>query len=149
MSNAANRGKDAEGFVQDFLDEYDKQHARFDWRRNYDAHTAGGRFPRQTGDFEYFLPWEYGVIEVKEVKNHDCRLPHKNYTPEKVAKVRKRVLAGGKSIVLVWFRLPNVWRISGIEQYTKREGGSWDLSGLTPYPTAEAALNAWGFGEAP
>jgi hypothetical protein len=140
MTDPANRGKEAEHYVQKYLEAYDRKVARFDWKRNHDAHTAGGRFPRQTGDFEFFLPQCYGVIEVKEVLK-GLRLPAKNFGG--LPKVKKRQLAGGKCYVIVWFRTANLWCISDLEPYAVT-APSWDLSGLTQYESAEAALGSLG-----
>lgn len=141
--SSANRGKSAEDAVKDYLKAYDERTHKFDWHRNYDAHTAGGRFPRQTGDFEFYMPGIHGVIEVKEV-NHAFRLPHKNYDANKVAKVYKRTLAGGHATVLVYFTPIDKWRITGLLPYRTRTGGSWDLSAIPVHDSAAAALDSLG-----
>jgi hypothetical protein len=142
-ASEANRGKGTEASVKEYLEAVDRRLAAFDWHRNYDAHTAGGRFPRQTGDFQFYMPGLHGVIEAKEVK-HDFRLPHGNFTVESVAKCRKRVLAGGSVIVLVHHTTTGLWRVDGLERFRTREGGSWDLSELPTYPTCKDALDAYG-----
>ena len=141
--SAADRGKKPEDEVRKYLKAYDERTHAFDWHRNYDAHTAGGRFQRQTGDFEFYFPDEHGVIEVKQV-DHAFRLPHKNYAEEKVAKVRKRYLAGGRVLVLVYHTPINQWRITDLHPYLERQGGSWDLSVWPIYPSAKAALDSLG-----
>lgn len=141
--SAANRGKKPEDDVRKYLKAYDEKTHCFDWARNYDAHSAGGRFHRQTGDFVFYMPGNHGVIEVKEVK-HAFRVPHANYTEEKVAKVYKRTLAGGTAIVLVYFSPLGQWRTLGIETFRTREGGSWDLSMWPLYDSAGLALDSWG-----
>lgn len=139
--SAADRGKKPEDEVRKYLKAYDERTHRFDWHRNYDAHTAGGRFQRQTGDFEFYFPDAHGVIEVKQV-DHAFRLPHKNYAEEKVAKVYKRMLAGGMAIVLVYHTPIDQWRVTTLTPFRERTGGSWDLSAWELYPTAKAALDS-------
>jgi hypothetical protein len=143
MNAPANRGKKPEDAVKKYLEAYDARTHKFDWHRNYDAHTAGGRFPRQVGDFEFYLPGIHGVIEVKEV-NHLCRLPHKNFTLEAVAKLRKRSHASGHVSVLIYFTPVDQWRILGLTPFFSREGGSWDLGLYKLHPTAPAALDSLG-----
>lgn len=143
MSDPANRGKKPEDKVRDYLKAYDERTHKFDWHRNYDAKSAGGRFQRQTGDFQFYLPGIHGVIEVKEV-NHEYRLPHKNYAAEKVAKVYKRTLAGGAAYVLVYHTPIDKWRVLGLAPFRVREGGSWDLRGVPLHDSAAAALDSLG-----
>lgn len=139
MAEAANRGKKPEAEVKKVLEAHDAKTAAFDWHRNYDAHTAGGRFPRQVGDFEFYAPGVHGIIEVKEV-NHACRLPHKNFNTDAVAKLRKRRLAGGYIYVMVYFTPLDQWRILHLDRFLTRDGGSWDLSDAPLYPSAAAAM---------
>jgi hypothetical protein len=139
----ANQGKAAEAAVQDYLKAYDRKVMAFDWSRNYDAHSAGGRFQRQTGDYQFYMPAMHGVIEVKEVK-HDYRLPHGNYAEEKVAKCYKRMLAGGKILVLINHTTTGMWRLPPFSVFRKREGGSWDLSDFKTYESAAEALDILG-----
>ena len=138
---AANRGKTAEEKVTAFLKAYDARHQDFDWARNYDAHSAGGRFQRQTGDFQFYKTNVHGVIEAKEVA-HDFRLPFKNFTAEGVAKLWKRELAGGVVIVLVYHSTSGLWRMPPFTAFRgPRVGGSWDL---TPWPAFESCSDALG-----
>lgn len=143
MSSAANRGKSAEAEVKKFLEAYDRKVACFDWERRYDAHSAGGRFQRQTGDFAFYMPNFFGAIEVKEVK-HSFRLPHKNFETDQVAKLRKRQMAGGHIIILVYHTEDDLWRMPPFGTFKEREGGSWDLSKFTTYGSAAEALDAFG-----
>ncbi len=140
---AADRGKKPEDEVRKYLKAYDERTHRFDWHRNYDAHTAGGRFQRQTGDFEFYMPGIHGVIEVKQVK-HAFRVPHQNLNENSAGKLRKRQLAGGTIVILVHHSVTGKWRVSGFERFSVREGGSWDLSGLYEYHTCSAALDSIG-----
>lgn len=145
-SSPADRGKAAEGQVKDHLKALNDRHMHFCYNRNLDAHAAGGKFQAQAGDFQAFSwpaasGWEAQggegqrpasrnfIIEVKEVK-HDFRLPHGNYSVDKVARVEKRVHAGTEAIVLVRFTKAPVpyWRAVPHEVFRTRTGGSWDLS---------------------
>lgn len=143
MSDAANRGKGPEDKVREYLKDYDSRTHKFDWHRNYDAKSAGGRFQRQTGDFEFYLPGIHGVIEVKEV-DHAFRLPHKNVTTESVAKLTKRQLAGGAIYIAIYHTPVKQWRVLGLAPFRVREGGSWDLSAVRVHPSAKTALDSLG-----
>jgi hypothetical protein len=81
-----------------------------------------------------------GIIEVKEVE-HLSRLPHQNYSRDKIARAWLRHMAGCEALVLVAHKLkgmrkPNVtWRSVPLAffnetQYVKGVA-SWDLS---PFP---------------
>lgn len=139
----ANRGKKAEAAVRAYLKAYDERTHTFDWNRVQDAHSAGGRFTRQVFDFAWFMPGLHGGIEVKEVA-HAFRLPHKNMTPESVAKLRKRELAGGRVVVLIHFSTTGLWRVLPLAPFLVREGGSWDFSGVRTFESAKAALDSLG-----
>lgn len=139
----ANRGKSTEAEVTKYLKAYDAKHQDFDWARNYDSHSAGGRFQRQTGDFQFYGPGVHGVIEAKEVK-HTFRVPHTNFTKEAVAKVWKRQLAGGEIIVLIHHSEAKLWRVVPLHVFRERVGGSWDLSAWRPLPSCAAALDSLG-----
>lgn len=156
----ANRGKYAESKVKDYLKALETRLANFTFNRISDAHAAGGRAQPQPGDFQAFMRvtgqgvyfqdvreqtpegltmGSKGVlevsrnwlIEVKEVK-HSFRLPHKNYGPDSVARMHKRVLAGSEPIVLIFHTEEKLWRHVPFEVFLTRTGGSWDLR---PYPT--------------
>lgn len=136
----ANRGKKAEKKVADFLSGMSSKIAAFDWHRQYDARSAGGRFPAQPGDFAFYSPSAHGLIEVKEVE-HDFRLPKKNFDEDQIAKLYKRTLAGGHICVLVNFTTTKQWVSPPLQFFRDNLGKpSWDLSEFTHYPTAEAAL---------
>lgn len=162
MSDPANRGKVAEAAVKKFLKDTEGAIMEFTFNRCLDAHAAGGKFPAQAGDFQAFLQgslhltvaekgvtalWSRSpggvpcprnfIIEVKEVK-HDFRLPHGNYSPDKVARVSKRVLAGTEAIVVVLHTTTKQWRAVPFAFFQTRTGGSWDLRQFEPVdmPTA-------------
>jgi hypothetical protein len=130
MSAAANRGKTAEKKVKDALAELERTRMHFTYNRVQDAHSAGGRFTPQAGDYQAFsLDGERSrnfILEVKELK-HDYRLPHGSYSIDKVARVRKRQLAGTECLVLLYHSEAKRWRAVEFDVFLQREGGSWDL----------------------
>jgi hypothetical protein len=169
MSTAANRGKEAEAKVAKHLKAIEDSHFTFTARRVPDAHAAGGRFTPQPGDFTAFCLGHYNagrvwvpgpcagvndlaapksfLIEVKELK-HAFRLPHTSYSPDKVARVQKQVLAGSEAIVLLHHSVEKVWRAVPFTIFTDRSnGGSWDLREF-PLVDYRTALNEF-LGHAP
>lgn len=129
------RGKFAEGKVRKFLDDLGNSSADFDWSRIYDARSAGGRFPSRPGDFEFYRPGIHGLIEVKEV-NHDYRLPSKNFKREQIAKLRKRQLAGGSIVVLVYHTTSKLWRYVPLQHFIEHlKEPSWVLE---EFPTSDS-----------
>lgn len=156
MNAPANRGKVAEAAVKKFLKDTEGAIMEFTFNRCLDAHAAGGKFPAQAGDFQAFYKFDLPlgesgfisrmgmptisrnfIIEVKEVK-HDFRLPHGNYSTDKVARVSKRVLAGTEAIVVVLHTTTKTWRAVPFAFFQTRAGGSWDLRQFEPVdmPTA-------------
>ena len=157
---SANRGKYAEAKVRIILKEIEEENLRFTFNRIQDAHAARGVFASQAGDFEWFfdtgkiagLPVDgggsiavpftlNGVLEVKETE-HAFRLAHKNFSADKVARMRKRQLAGSQPLVLICHRVyggdtPTVWRPVEFDYFLQREGGSWDLSDWPTYTQKE------------
>lgn len=145
MTGPANRGKYAEGKVRERLVVLSDTHSNFCFNRNLDAHAAGGRFAPQAGDFQAFARTDLllagdqkgsrnFIIEVKEVA-HATRLPYKNYSSDKVARVKARDWAGTECLVLICHKLPKakpVWRaVPQAFFYERNEAtpsGSWDLS---------------------
>lgn len=139
FTEAANRGKTAEKKVAAFLKAWSDARAGTDFHRVYDAHSSGGRFNRVCGDFAFFGKGVHGVIEVKEV-GHAFRLPLKNFGEDQVAKLRKRQLADGTVIVLIYHTTTKLWRVPPLSIFFKREGGSWDLQGWELFPELSGAL---------
>ena len=172
MTGPANRGKYAEGKVRDHLVVLSDDNASFTFNRNPDAHAAGGRFVPVAGDFQAFrqagtaymrevqmgvgvlttytdIPVRYSrnfIIEVKEVA-HAFRLPYKNYSTDKVGRVKAREWAGSECLVLVCHRLPKqkpYWRAVPQSFFYDRDpakpSGSWDLSAF-PIVDHKVAIN--------
>lgn len=136
MATTANRGKWAEAQAHDYLKDLSARKAKFDFERMPDARAAMGRFKAMIGDFEFFLPGQHGVIEVKETK-HSYRIAKDKL--EQLPRLQKRAMCGGTCVVLVYH--------SGIEQWrallaTDLKVGlpSWDLSLYRLYDSAGEAL---------
>lgn len=161
---SAGRGKYAEGKVRDFLKQWAADHLHFCFNRILDAHSAKGAMANpQPGDFQWFMRTDLacacysaptrdkdlvdtaisdpvytrnGLIEVKEVE-HAFRLPHKNFSPDQVGRMRIRQLAGSEPLVLICHRPPErpvVWRAPEFEFFQQREGGGWDLREFEDHP---------------
>lgn len=124
MATIANRGKWAEARVKKFLkvqeERADAAHYRFPDARS-------GSLMRVPCDFMFLKAGKLTLVEVKEV-NHDFRLPHTNFSEDKVARMRLWQLAGASACVLVYHRTSEVWRILDASFFYQRTGGSWDLS---------------------
>lgn len=138
------RGKYAEKAVKDYLTALGNSVANFDWGRRYDARSAGGRFPSQPGDFEYYRLIDgrhcSGLIEVKEVA-HDFRLPAKNFKKEQIARLRKRVLAGCAVCVLIYHSTIGKWRRVPLEKFVMEASApSWDLSQYKAFQNLQELL---------
>ena len=156
-----NLGKYAEAKIRGILKEIEEEQLRFTFNRIQDAHSARGVFASQAGDFEWFYDTgklagvienggpgkkavaytRNGVIEVKEVE-HAYRLPHKNFGPEKVARMRKRQLGGSEPLVIVCHHIYGsdtkpLWRFVEFDVFLQREGGSWDLTDWPVYTNKE------------
>lgn len=136
-------GKWAEKEVRKVLQEMSDAHLHFAFNRTLDARSAGGKFPAQAGDFQWFYNLPLiditcnGIIEVKQVE-HLYRLPFKNFETDDYARVHKRELAGSRVLVLVAHKLEKMkpkdvtWRALPLSYFADRNDvkgvGSWDLS---------------------
>lgn len=123
----ANRGKAAEAAVKKYLksiDAVDTIHYR------YPDFRAGFKSPAPC-DFMVLRQGKLTLLEVKSVE-HAYRLPHKNMSPDQVARMRMWACAGAESWVLVQFTTG--WRAESVEHFLVRDGGSWDMSLIEPRP---------------
>lgn len=151
-STASNRGKFAEGEVRKFLKLLESEALGFTFNRVQDAHAAGGRFAAQAGDFQAFRKFKTAgasdlsanwIIEVKQTEMKD-RLPYKNYSEDKVARVVKRQLAGSIPVVLICHGndAKALWRIVPLLVFQSRNpetpSGSWLLKDYPTMPKAQA-----------
>ena len=137
--DGAQKGKWAEAEVQKIFRAKSDDNLNFTFNRTLDARSAGGKFPAQAGDFQWFRLQDgastNGIIEVKEVQ-HLYRLPYKNFDKDAYARMRKRELAGSRCIVVIAHKLKDMkpadvtWRILPLPYFADRnpDVGSWDLS---------------------
>lgn len=161
MSRKADQGKWAEDKVRGWLNAYQQRVASFCFNRILDARSARGAMANpQPGDFQWFLDLRYtvgsgeytrqvtanGLIEVKSVQ-HTHLLPYKNFTPDQIARMRIRQLAGSLPLVLVAFRpegLKPYWRTAPLEFFEDQQRkGSWDFSDIDAYTHCDDILEAY------
>lgn len=135
------RGKEPEDKVRDFLSRLSEKYAVFDFQREYDARSAGGRLPARVGDFTLFFPGVHGALEVKGVE-HAYRLPEKNFKLAAINRLRKRQLAGGLIIVLVYHEPTKLWRSPPLQFFlSNKHVPSWDLSPFDTFRSIGEALH--------
>lgn len=140
----ANRGKAAEKLVREYLDWLSGSVAKFNYERRYDARSAGGKFPAQAGDYAYWRDFSAGAvsgfIEVKEVA-HDFRVPQKNFTKEKIGRLRAKYIAGADVVILVLHTTTHLWRRVPFFVFEQDPAAkSWDLTEFTTYVSVTDAL---------
>lgn len=136
MATIANRGKWAEGRLKSYfkkLESVSFTHYRF-------PDARAGSFVVAPCDFMFMRSGHMTMVEVKEV-NHAFRLPHKNFSPDQVARMRNWASAGAGAFVLIYFEPIKAWRVIPVDTFLAREGGSWDLSGIVPVPSEEEAFS--------
>jgi hypothetical protein len=141
------RGKVAEKKVREYLEVLGARYASFDFERKYDARSAGGRFPSQAGDFGFYKMVGNGavsgLIEVKEIA-HDYRLPNKNFSSDRIARLKKRFLAGQDIIILVYHTEAKLWRCPPFDIFMKDPtAASWDLSVYERFSLVQEAVDAF------
>lgn len=115
-------------------------YSSFTFLRLPDA-RAGSRQPTLS-DFMSMHRSQHSLIEVKEVSNHDYRLPHQNFDENKVGRMRTWQMAGSMAHVLVCFNpgaKTATWRYAPLDYFLKRTGGSWDMRDI-PVITLDKAM---------
>jgi hypothetical protein len=120
------RGKWAEGRLKKFLKDqevHNSTHYRF-------PDARAGSFTVTPCDFMFMREGKLTLLEVKEVE-HAHRLPHRNFSPDQVARMRVWALAGANANVIVFHSTLNQWRVIPIYYFLQRDAGSWSL---TEYP---------------
>ena len=123
MVTAANRGKVAEALARDAFAKLANSQTTYLYR--FPDMRAGSMAPA-IADFMLLHQGKTYLVEVKETQ-HEFRLPHKNFETAQVARMRMAQMAGAKCVVLVYHATLKMWRGFNVEQFTEREGGSWDL----------------------
>ena len=138
--STSNRGKEEEAEVRKFLEALGKRRADFDFLRLPDARAAGGRMAAMPADFEFFMPFVHGLIEVKAV-DHPFRIAKDKVS--QLASMKKRELAGGRCFLLVHHTPTDVWRV--IKAADMAFGvPSWDFSTYPNFDSASSALLSTG-----
>lgn len=128
MSDAADRGKVAEGKLKKAFDKLDLSLPRFTYERIYDARSSRGAMANpRAGDFVLYHEGRNILLEVKEVA-HDFRLPCANFKLDQRARLRKRMLAGSICGIIVYHSTTDKWRLLTLPYFGLQDKGSWDLS---------------------
>lgn len=138
-SAIGDRGKATEKEVKLFLERFNTERTHFDYERLPDARSSRGRVAAQVADFAFFMPKHHGVIEAKETE-HEFRLVRTKIS--QLPKMRKRHLAGGECIVIVYHSTIDKWRVPDVQWLFDTDGASWDLSIFPVYLEAEDALRS-------
>lgn len=134
----ADRGKAAEKKVHEALTAWAADIGSREFNRLLDARAAGRVVKAAPADFEFFSAGTHGLVEVKSVQ-HDFRLPRGSVT--QIPRLRKRAMAGGVCLVLVYHSTLKLWRAVPVS-YLMEGGdkGSWDLRNFETHTSAGAAL---------
>jgi len=134
--------------VATYLKRLKETHSSFDFQRQYDARSAGGRFHSQAGDYLIWnlcgLPGIGGhcscVLEVKTV-HHDFRLPSKNFNGEQIGKLRRRRMTGSDIVILIFHSTSEMWSVPNFHIFASNPTApSWDLSAIPRFEKAATAL---------
>lgn len=122
-----NRGKYAEGVFRKWAKAKSDANIDFAFYRFPDARA--GSLSTVPSDFEVLHRGLHFNFEIKEV-DHAFRLPHSNFSKDKVARMRKFEMAGSKAIVLVYFTPTKMWRVKPVQWFFEQqnEGASWSMS---------------------
>jgi hypothetical protein len=137
MATVGQRGKFAEGKVKAWMTKRSDAEAAF-WMYRYPDPRAGSlqAVPADFGALRLGVPY---LVEVKEV-DHDFRLPAKNFSADKVARMNKFRIAGGECWVVIYHRTTKLWRLAPILAFAERLP-SWDLTAYDTFPTHAALLD--------
>lgn len=137
-SKFADRGKDAEKKVHEALTAWVGDIGSREFNRLMDTRAAGRIVKAAAADFEFFSAGVHGLIEVKSVQ-HDFRLPRGSVT--QIPRLRKRALAGGVCLVLIYHSTLKLWRAVAVDYLLDGgDKGSWDLRNVDTHESAGAAL---------
>lgn len=145
MATVGQRGKWAEGQVKKWCVARSEASSRFDFYRYPDARA--GSFQVTPADFEAVQNWASYLFEVKEVE-HAYRLPEKNFSADKRARMYKRQLAGADCQVIVCHMPEKVWRLVPLDVFLGPRVPSWDLSAYPTFDKVHGVMSAM-FGSVP
>jgi len=139
MASIGQRGKWAEGQVRKWCAARSDASATFDFYR-YPDPRAGSLQP-VPADFEavqHGVPYLYEVKEV-QTTSPSRRLPQKNFSADKVARMYKRLLAGADCWVIICHMPEREWRLVPLSVFLVR-APSWDISMYPAYSTVGAVM---------
>lgn len=139
MATIGQRGKWAEAQVKKWCDARSAADQRF-WIHRYADARAGFMQPAPA-DFGVMHDGTGHLLEVKEL--HDStRLPYKNFSADKIARMAVFQMAGGKCNVLVCFMPEKEWALVPLYIFqTKNDKASWQFKDW-PRTTLKEALTA-------
>lgn len=137
-SKLADRGKEAEKLLHDYLKSWAHGRTDRDFERLVDTKSAGRIIKAAKADFEVLRDGTYVLLECKQTK-HDYRLERDKVT--QLPRLRKQAAAGALCFVLVYHSGPKLWRCAPLSWLMlPNDKGSWNLSALPVYETVAAAL---------
>lgn len=137
------RGKASEKKFRDWCKARSDAHASFAFYRFPDARA--GSLVVVPSDFEVLQQRQHYNIEIKEV-NHTHLLPKKNFSKDKIARMRKFEMAGSNCVIMVYFVDCKLWRVAPVSWFFERmnEAGSWDMSDMPVLSFVEAVEKIFG-----
>jgi hypothetical protein len=136
MATTGQRGKWAEGQVKAWTNRRSDAEAGF-WAYRYPDLRAGS-LQAVPADFGIVHLGVAMLLEVKEVQ-HAFRLPAKNFSADKRARMQKFAWAGGQGWVLVCHMPEKLWRLVPIEVFAGAVP-SWDLSAHMTFAKLDDAM---------
>ncbi len=98
-------------------------------------------------DFEAVQRGVPYLFEVKEVA-HGYRLPEKNFSADKRARMHKRQMAEAECWVIICHMPAKVWRLVPLSVFLGPRVPSWDLSSYPTFEKIEGVMTAL-FGSVP
>jgi hypothetical protein len=142
----ADRGKETENAVQDYLGWWQERSVYREFNRLPDTKAAGRIIKAAPADFDYYMgslagnPPAFGLIEAKETE-HEYRLSRDKIS--QLPRLRKREKCGGVCPILVYHSTIEKWRVIPRASMLMEFGdkGSWDLRGFPTFDGADEALN--------
>lgn len=142
MSAIGQRGKWAEGQVQSWMKKRSAAESTFAYLRYPDARA--GSFATAPADFLATRKGTHYKVEIKEVtipvSRQSRRLPEKNFSADKVARMAKWHLAGDACWVVICHLPMKEWRLLPLSALLGSRPPSWDVAGYPAYATVDAVM---------
>jgi hypothetical protein len=143
-SKFADRGKEAESAVQEYLEWWVARSVHREYNRLPDTKAAGRTIKAAPADFDFYSMVQddsfFGLLEVKETE-HEYRIGRDKIT--QLPRMRKRAKCGGKCPILIWHSTINKWRVVMAPHLMEfGDKGSWNLAGFPTYDSASEALHS-------